>query len=35
MPSTVLDFTGAEPRVIREGAASAAAAFERVALALA
>ena len=34
-PSTVLDFTGAEPRVIREGAASAAAAFERVALALA
>jgi L-threonylcarbamoyladenylate synthase len=35
MPSTVLDFTRAEPRVIREGAASAAAAFERVALALA
>lgn len=35
MPSTVLDFTGTEPRVIREGAASAAAAFERVALALA
>jgi L-threonylcarbamoyladenylate synthase len=34
-PSTVLDFTGAEPRVIREGAAPAAAAFERVALALA
>jgi len=35
MPSTVLDFTGTEPRVIREGAASAAAAFERVARALA
>jgi L-threonylcarbamoyladenylate synthase len=35
LPSTVLDFTGTEPRVIREGAASAAAAFERVALALA
>ena len=34
-PSTVLDFTGAEPRVIREGAAPAAAALERVALALA
>jgi Putative translation factor (SUA5) len=34
-PSTVLDFTGAEPQVIREGAAPAAAALERVALALA
>jgi L-threonylcarbamoyladenylate synthase len=34
-PSTVLDFTGSEPRVIREGAASAAAALERVTLALA
>jgi L-threonylcarbamoyladenylate synthase len=34
-PSTVLDFTGSEPRVIREGAAPAAAALERVALALA
>ena len=34
-PSTVLDFTTAEPRVVREGATSAAAALERVALALA
>jgi L-threonylcarbamoyladenylate synthase len=34
-PSTVLDFTRSEPRVIREGAASAAAALERVTLALA
>lgn len=34
-PSTVLDFTGAEPRVIREGAAPAAAALERAARALA
>ncbi len=34
-PSTVLDFTGSEPRVIREGAAPAAAALARVALALA
>jgi L-threonylcarbamoyladenylate synthase len=34
-PSTVLDFTGSEPRVIREGAAPAAAALERVALVLA
>jgi L-threonylcarbamoyladenylate synthase len=34
-PSTVLDFTSPEPRVVREGAASAAAALERVALALA
>jgi L-threonylcarbamoyladenylate synthase len=33
-PSTVLDFTGSEPCVIREGAAPAAAALERVALAL-
>jgi L-threonylcarbamoyladenylate synthase len=29
-PSTVLDFTGAEPRVLREGAASAAEALARV-----
>ena len=34
-PSTVIDFTGDEPRVIREGAASAAEALDRVALALA
>ncbi|MEP6811888.1 MAG: L-threonylcarbamoyladenylate synthase [Actinomycetota bacterium] len=34
-PSTVLDFIGTAPRVIREGAAPAAAALERVALALA
>jgi L-threonylcarbamoyladenylate synthase len=34
-PSTVLDFTGLEPRVVRDGAAPAAAALERVALALA
>jgi L-threonylcarbamoyladenylate synthase len=34
-PSTVLDFTADEPRVLREGAAPAAAALERVALALA
>ena len=34
-PSTVLDFTTNEPRVIREGAAPAAAALARVALALA
>jgi len=34
-PSTVLDFTTLEPRVVREGAASAADALERVALALA
>lgn len=30
LASTVLDFTGAEPRVVREGAAPAAAAFARV-----
>jgi L-threonylcarbamoyladenylate synthase len=30
-PSTVLDFTGAEPRVLREGAAPSAEALERVA----
>jgi L-threonylcarbamoyladenylate synthase len=30
VPSTVIDFTGAEPRVIRDGAAPAAAAIERV-----
>ena len=29
-PSTILDFTGAEPTVLREGAASAAEALERV-----
>lgn len=34
-PSTVIDFTPAEPRVIREGAAPAAEALERAALALA
>ncbi len=34
-PSTVLDFTADEPRVVREGAAPAAAALERVARALA
>ncbi len=35
VPSTVLDFTGPEPRVIREGAAPAAAAIERALAALA
>jgi tRNA A37 threonylcarbamoyladenosine synthetase subunit TsaC/SUA5/YrdC len=30
VPSTVLDFTQAEPRVIREGSASGAEALERV-----
>jgi len=34
-PSTVLDFTGAEPRVVREGAARSAEALARVAAALA
>jgi L-threonylcarbamoyladenylate synthase len=34
-PSTVIDFTGAEPRVIREGAASSAEAIDRVSAALA
>jgi tRNA A37 threonylcarbamoyladenosine synthetase subunit TsaC/SUA5/YrdC len=34
-PSTVLDFTGAEPRVLREGAASGAEAIERALAALA
>jgi L-threonylcarbamoyladenylate synthase len=34
-PSTVIDFTAAEPRVIREGAAPAADALERAALGLA
>ena len=29
-PSTVIDFTGPEPLVLRDGAASAAAAIERV-----
>ena len=35
VPSTVLDFTGSEPRVVREGAAPAAEALERVSVALA
>jgi L-threonylcarbamoyladenylate synthase len=35
IPSTVLDFTGPEPRVVREGAVPAADALERVATALA
>jgi tRNA A37 threonylcarbamoyladenosine synthetase subunit TsaC/SUA5/YrdC len=30
MPSTVLDFTGDEPRVIREGAVPAAEALRRL-----
>jgi L-threonylcarbamoyladenylate synthase len=34
-PSTIIDFSGAEPCVIREGAASAADAIERVSAALA
>jgi L-threonylcarbamoyladenylate synthase len=34
-PSTVVDFTGLEPRVVREGAASGAEALERAAAALA
>jgi len=34
-PSTIIDFSGAEPRVIREGAAPAAGAIERVSAALA
>lgn len=34
-PSTIIDFTGAEPRVVREGAASAADAIDRVLVALA
>ena len=34
-PSTVLDFTGDEPKVVREGAAPAAEALERAATALA
>ena len=33
-PSTVLDFSGPEPRVLREGAAPAAEALERVAAVL-
>ncbi|HEY5059522.1 MAG TPA: L-threonylcarbamoyladenylate synthase [Gaiellaceae bacterium] len=35
MPSTVIDFTGPEPRVVREGAASSAEAIARVNSALA
>ncbi len=35
VPSTILDFTGGEPRVVREGAASAAEAIDRVSAALA
>ena len=34
-PSTVIDFTGAEPRVVREGAVPSADAIDRVAAALA
>ena len=34
-PSTIIDFSGAEPRVIREGAAPGAGAIERVSAALA
>jgi L-threonylcarbamoyladenylate synthase len=34
-PSTVIDFTGPEPHVVREGAVPAAQAFERVSAALA
>ncbi len=34
-PSTIIDFSGAEPRVVREGAASAADAIDRAAAALA
>jgi L-threonylcarbamoyladenylate synthase len=34
-PSTIVDFTGAEPRVVREGAASSAEAIERASAALA
>lgn len=34
LPSTVIDCTGAEPRVLREGAAPAAEALERLALAV-
>jgi tRNA A37 threonylcarbamoyladenosine synthetase subunit TsaC/SUA5/YrdC len=34
-PSTVIDFTGEEPRVLREGAAPAAEAIARAAAALA
>jgi L-threonylcarbamoyladenylate synthase len=34
-PSTIIDFSGAEPRVVREGAASAAEAIDRASAALA
>lgn len=34
VPSTVVDLTGAEPRILREGAVSAAETLERLALAL-
>ena len=34
VPSTVLDFTGPEPRVLREGAASGAEAIDRIQSAL-
>jgi L-threonylcarbamoyladenylate synthase len=34
-PSTIIDFSSAEPRIVREGAASAAEAIDRVAAALA
>jgi L-threonylcarbamoyladenylate synthase len=35
VPSTIIDFSGAEPRVVREGAASGAEAIERASAALA
>jgi L-threonylcarbamoyladenylate synthase len=35
LPSTVLDFTGPEPRVLREGAASGGEAIERALAAIA
>jgi L-threonylcarbamoyladenylate synthase len=35
LPSTVLDFTGPEPRVLREGAASGGEAIERALVAIA
>jgi tRNA A37 threonylcarbamoyladenosine synthetase subunit TsaC/SUA5/YrdC len=34
VPSTVLDLTGSEPRVVREGAAPAAEALDRLRAAL-
>jgi len=35
VPSTVLDFTGPQPRILREGAAPGAEALDRVTAALA